>query len=108
MAKLSGQVFICADCDTPLMVRSLGVMSGQIDGEWFMVKAAVWNEAQRDRPCRFLCVGCLEQRLSRKLTHRDFLRSARVNFVGKKTPRLRRRLRELKPARRMVHTRFAA
>jgi hypothetical protein len=71
-----------------------------------MVKDAVWRRSQRDGKCRFLCVKCLEGRIGRKLSSGDFKRSAKVNFVGRKPAMLRRRMRNLKPAKRLVNTTF--
>jgi hypothetical protein len=101
--RVSGRVFVCDDCNTVLATRS---GFGGRDFDWFMVKDKVWQHGQLDGACRFLCVGCLENRLGRKLKADDFRRSAKVNFVGQKSPKLRRRMRGLKPARRLVNTRF--
>jgi hypothetical protein len=46
----------------------------------------------------------LENRIGRKLKADDFRRSAKVNFVGQKSAKLRRRMRGLKPAKRLVET----
>jgi hypothetical protein len=92
-----------------LMVRPAGLFApwgGGWDVEWFMVKAPVWRAATGGTDIRFLCVGCLERRLGRKLAARDFMRSAKVNFVGRKSPRLKRRMRGLRPARRLINTKF--
>src|SRR5215510_7179058 len=109
----AGHIAHCEDCSTTdrptvLMVRWRGGIGGSCgsDREWFMLKDRVWNLAQCDRPRRFLCVGCLERRLGRTLTAADFKRSAKVNFVGSKSPRLLRRMRDLKPAKRLRATRF--
>lgn len=41
--------------------------------EWYMVHDAVWEAASRDgQPARILCIGCLEQRLGRRLEPNDF------------------------------------
>jgi hypothetical protein len=100
----TGTVFPCADCNTVLTIRD-GLFGGWTN-EWFMLKDRVWQRSQRDRKCRFLCVGCLECRIGRKLSSDDFRRSAKVNFVGQKSARLRRRMRGLKPAKRLVNTTF--
>jgi hypothetical protein len=71
-----------------------------------MVKDRVWRHSQREGACRFLCVACLERRLDRKLSAYDFQRSAKVNFVGRKSARLRHRMRGLKPAKRLRQTTF--
>jgi hypothetical protein len=101
-------VFPCADCDAVLAARPTGAFAfgPGWDNEWFLVKDSVWRASQRDGKCRFLCVGCLEHRIGRKLTAGDFRRSARVNFDGRKSAKLRRRMRGLKPAKRLVNTTF--
>jgi len=98
----------CADRDATLTVRpeGLALFGGGADGDWFMVKDSVWRRGQRAGKCRFLCVGCLENRIGRKLKADDFRRSAKVNFVGQKSAKLRRRMRGLKPAKRLVETTF--
>jgi len=62
----------CADCG----VNTLAI------GEYYMVEDDVWNyawwrarrlpAARRRRP--FLCIGCLEARIGRRLTESDFKR----------------------------------
>jgi hypothetical protein len=49
----------CDDCKDDVGAR----------GEWFMVHEEVWEEAGGKR---FLCVRCMETRLGRPLTPRDF------------------------------------
>jgi hypothetical protein len=61
---------ICADCP-----RSMW-------GEWYVTKRAVWEKAWPGTSLKsafapmpwkhFLCIGCLERRLKRKLTCDDF------------------------------------
>jgi len=53
----------CYDC---------GVDTFDIDGraEWYMVWDYVWEQAGMYRG--FLCIGCLEERLSRTLNSTDF------------------------------------
>jgi len=99
-------VFPCADCGMTLTVRGTLWGIGDRDSEWFLVKDRIWRQSQRKGECRFLCVGCLENRIGRKLTADDFKRSAKVNFVGQKSPKLRRRMRGLKPAKRLIATTF--
>jgi hypothetical protein len=104
----SGTIFPCADCSMILTIRSTG-LGAMFDGhnhEWFMVKDNVWARGQRGGKCRFLCVGCLERRIGRKLSSDDFKRSAKVNFVDQTSAKLRRRMRGLKPAKRLVETTF--
>jgi len=88
------------------MVRDIGLLSAGWDHEWFMVNDRVWRAGQGERPVRFLCVGCLEHRLGRRLTARDFKRGVRINFIGRKSARLRQRMRGLRPAKRLRETSF--
>jgi hypothetical protein len=55
--------------------------------EYYMVRDRVWSAAgMPDRPMNyhgdFLCIGCLERRLGRKLRRRDFT-PALVNEIGR-------------------------
>lgn len=108
MASRPLRVYKCNDCDTILMTRSAGLFGGDWNGDWFMTRDAIWRTATRGTSIRFLCVQCLEQHLGRKLVASDFRRSARVNFVGQKSARLRHRMRGLQPAKRLRSTIFAA
>jgi hypothetical protein len=52
-----------------------GDLGVEVDGawEWYMVTDEVWEEAHDGEHGRgYLCVGCLEKRLGRQLTARDF------------------------------------
>ena len=104
--KISGQVFQCHDCETVLAMRPTGLFASGWDHDWFMVKNSVWRQGQRKGECRFLCVTCLEGRIDRKLSAADFRTSAKVNFFGRKSRRLRHRMRGLQPAKRLIETRF--
>lgn len=105
--RLAGHVFTCGDCQQMLHMRGDGLFSfGALETDWFMVKDSVWRQSQRNNPRRFLCIACLEHRIGRKLSATDFRRSAKVNFTGQKSVRLRRRLSGLKPAKRLVETTF--
>ena len=105
--RICGTILRCHDCDAILTVRPYGVAFGtDWSGDWFMVKDSVRRRGQRDDKCRFLCVGCLEHRIGRKLSADDFRRSAKVNFEGQKSAKLRHRMRGLKPAKRLVNTTF--
>jgi hypothetical protein len=88
--RTCGTVITCADCNATLTIRpdGFGTMLGMTgwEGDWFMVKDRVWQLGQHEGKCRFLCVGCLENRIGRRLTAGDFRRSARVNFVGENPP----------------------
>jgi hypothetical protein len=59
--------------------------------EHYMVHPKVWKKAGMDRG--FLCIGCLERRLGRRLTAKDFT-DAPINNPDDpwNTPRLRLRL----------------
>lgn len=54
----------CADCATP---------TAPIDGpsEWYAVSDTVWESAGAT-PDAILCIGCLEDRLGRRLSRQDF------------------------------------
>ncbi len=103
------QVCLCGDCEEILIMRSSGLFAtGGWDCDWCMLRDRVWRAATQGSPQkRFLCVLCTERRLGRRLNARDFRRNARVNFVGKKSNRLRRRMRGLTPANRLIDTTFA-
>ena len=63
---------LCVDCGRPTTPEAGG---DSADGtwEWFSVHNAVWDEAEGGRgPNDYLCVGCLEARLGRRLTRHDF------------------------------------
>src|SRR5262245_24623610 len=72
MARYYGpKIFtICADCGRATLKLS----------EWYMVKDRVWKQAWAGRlkswhilpGQQILCIGCLEGRLGRKLTRKDF------------------------------------
>src|SRR5262245_31754043 len=98
----------CADCNATLQILGNLFSSFSVGrrDDWFMVKDRVWREGQRKGACRFLCVECLESRIDRKLSAVDFKRSAKVNFVGRKSLRLLHRMRGLRPAKRLVNTTF--
>jgi hypothetical protein len=103
-----GTVLPCV-CGTNLaIVQENNILFGGVCvvGDWFMVRNAVWRLGQKAGACCFLCVECLEERIGRKLTAADFMRTAPVNFEGHKSAKLRHRMRGLKPAKRMIQTRF--
>lgn len=54
--------FDCIDCHTN---------TGEI-GEYYMVRKNVWKLANLGPDDGMLCIGCLEKRIGRKLTHWDF------------------------------------
>jgi hypothetical protein len=74
----------CADCG----VNTLAI------GEWYIVKDEVWKAAGRLGDLTdsfFLCIGCLELRLERRLMPDDFT-DAPVNDPTGSSRRLRDRL----------------
>lgn len=59
--------------------------------EYYMVQAAIWQAVNPDRR-GMLCIGCLEQRLGRRLTPDDFT-SAPINSIKEwHSERLRSRI----------------
>jgi hypothetical protein len=63
-------------------------------GEFYMVHDHVWEQAQSEPKARFLCIGCLEERLGRMLTPDDFM-DVKLNDPNKPqrvSSRLRKRL----------------
>jgi len=100
-------IIVCSDCNLALLMRSNGLFSQDWpNSEWLMLNDHVWATAQRKSTCRFLCVGCTEERLGRRLSAFDFRRTAKVNFTGHKSACLRRRMKGLRPAKRLTHTTF--
>lgn len=49
--------------------------------EVYMVKPAIWKAAGMDGMGGCLCIGCLERRLRRALTPKDFLRKHPLNWL---------------------------
>jgi hypothetical protein len=72
-------IAVCADCEC-----SVGGT-----GEWCMLKNSVWEKAwpktgqkssRAKMPMKhFLCIGCIEKRIGRKLTRADFDMRSRHN-----------------------------
>jgi len=56
-----------------------------------MVHNIVWQTAIGREYIRYLCIGCLEKRLKRKLTRLDFT-SAPINSMPGRSERLQDRL----------------
>jgi hypothetical protein len=102
--RVNATICLCDECKAVLMIRPTGLFGVGTDNDWYMVKDRVWRVGQRQGACRFLCVKCLETRIERRLSPADFKRSARVNFIGRKSSLLRSRMRGLKPARRLIET----
>jgi hypothetical protein len=51
------------------------------NSEVYMVKPAIWKVAGMDDFGGCLCIGCLEKRLGRTLTPRDFMRNHPFNAL---------------------------
>lgn len=78
--------FPCHDCASA---------TAPLDGhdEWYTVHDALWYEAGA-QPDSILCIGCLENRLGRRLRHTDFVPAALNNpGYGHHSARLQHRLR---------------
>lgn len=69
----------CADCERPT-----------VHEQQFMVRGHVWAAAGMD--AGHLCIDCLERRLRRTATRRDFTH-APINYVRPASPRLAARMR---------------
>ncbi len=65
----------CSDCDHETNHNHTD------EAEWYMVYDHVWEEALKHGPAQYLCIGCLEERLRRKLTFADFNDLIPVNFM---------------------------
>lgn len=84
--------YICTDCgvDTTPCTGKRGCRHA---GRWehYMVKDAIWTAANMKDG--FLCIGCLESRIGRRLKTKDFT-AAPINRPGDSwhTPRLAERL----------------
>ncbi len=59
-------------------------------GEYYMVQHAVWDEAISSRWADMLCIGCLEDRIGRRLTAAVFLECPLNVRDQKRSLRLRR------------------
>lgn len=70
--------FNCVDCDFDTFY-----------GEYYMVRDSVWRRAKMKSHYNagMLCIGCLQNRLRRKLTHRDFT-PAPINSIFPDSMRL--------------------
>jgi len=80
--------FLCVDCGIDTSSK-LGV------SEYYMVHDSVWALAKLPEPDAMLCIGCLENRIGRKLTRADFNMDASINngIFGEQSRRLKNRLR---------------
>jgi hypothetical protein len=82
---------ICDDCgiDTTPCTGKRGCRH-KGKWEWYMVWPELWEQAGS---ARYLCIGCLEQRLGRRLFAEDFNPDLPVNWLSPwNTPRLDNRL----------------
>jgi hypothetical protein len=85
--------YLCKDCgvDTTPCTGKRGCRHA---GRWehYMVRPSLWKAAKMKDG--FLCIGCLETRIGRKLKPKDFT-AALINRLGHPwhTPRLESRLR---------------
>lgn len=70
--------------------------------EWYSVQDEVWESAwpgtstkiiEPNGPRYFLCIGCLEERLGRKLTRADFTPGEDLYYGSSRSARLLDRLR---------------
>jgi hypothetical protein len=67
-------------------------------GEWYMVKDEVWDAAIRaDSFIRYLCIGCIELRLGRRLVPSDFTDVLVNKKNGGESPRLHDRMTRERP-----------
>jgi hypothetical protein len=57
----------CADCGAKTQRQEPGARS-----EWYMVHDEVWTAAGMEETGGYLCIGCLEKRLGRRLVPADF------------------------------------
>ena len=104
-AGVTPESWLCVDCgadtapDAPGLtelrrqVESLGSAEVKFHDkcEIYTLREAVWKRAGAPEGC--LCVGCLEQRLGRRLRPKDFPRDEALNWLPG-TPRLMRRRRQ--------------
>ena len=85
----------CTDCSRETNHNNL---EGDV-AEWYMVHEVVWNFAILHNPANFLCIGCLEKRIGRRLIPADFPDNIPLNVEIKlggngfgPSKRLRRRM----------------
>jgi hypothetical protein len=63
------------------------------NAEFYMVLDTIWEDAVKSENVDFLCIGCLEKRIDRKLTPADFTGAPLNNWSGfRRSRRLRSRL----------------
>jgi hypothetical protein len=86
--------YSCADCGVDTAPDDDRRYRGARHSEYYMVSDSVWQAAgmPAEDGWHFLCIGCLEQRLGRTLTRRDFT-DVPINRPDRwNTPRLNARL----------------
>jgi len=89
MAAAKFKRFICIDCGE----------NTHIIGEYYMLKNSIWHQIIRIKERgKMLCIGCVENRLGKKLCKNDFLPDAPINSIslGYKSSRLLNRLKSIK------------
>lgn len=62
----------CDDCQVDVTPHDEYGRAVERGWEWYMVLPAVWQAASNEDEPRYLCIGCLEERLGRHLVARDF------------------------------------
>ena len=70
--------------------------------EVYTVKSAIWEAAGMEPMAGCLCIGCLEQRLRRTLTPRDFSRNHPFNKTPGTERLLARRQRQTDEDQRLL------
>lgn len=73
--------FPCFDCSVDTLALH----------EYYMVHAELWESVVQDDEVAFLCVGCLEVRIGRRLVPTDFT-EVPINYLTNKSDRLMERL----------------
>lgn len=87
MKRSSDKWFLCRDCRIDTSSKHKGI------AEYYMVEDDVWESAGMTIDGGMLCIGCIEDRLGRKLTPSDFT-NCLLNTEGifPKSDRLKERL----------------
>jgi hypothetical protein len=97
--RCAGGEFLCIDC---------GVDTNEI-GEIYWVKRNVWARSGLSEWDGYLCVGCLEQRLGRRLRLEDFLANSLINRVPMfRSTRLKSRMFHRRPGGDVLRTRLSS
>lgn len=87
MKRSSDKRFFCKSCGIDTSTKNKGI------AEYYMVEDDVWESAGMTIDGGMLCIGCIEDRLGRKLTPSDFT-DCLLNTEGifPKSDRLKERL----------------